>query len=643
MSFLSRIGPGLALVFGLRPVAEAADEESAALTPKVWSPWLALSASVALLAAALAANASRSGSEWAVPAFYLSIGFLYLPAAVRLILPNGPSSDRLATVILVGLALFGLRLIRAPLFFVDHDEYLHLETAKNILKYHELFSPNTLFPIGPYYPGLEIIAAALAELAGISIFAASELTIGLVRLAFIGCLYCAFSRITGSTRTAALASILYMGCSTFVFFDSQFAYESLALAFLALALLLDVLSESGGRGWPLLATLYCLVVTSLAVTHHMTAFLLAGLFCSLFVLQTINDRRPSLRAFFVAAIALAVPVGWSQAMGNPGSGYLGPLLENGLRDLIQLLTFGPGRKLFTSDDGLLAPLWQRSTTLAAVAIVCLGLALGFFRSLSWAGMPLAKGEGLRLRSLISWRNNRLVLLTLLTFLYPVSVVFRLTRNGWEIGNRIGPFAFLGVAVVLAIFVVTCLQARSTSLVRAIAVAVLATVIVAGGIISAEGPRVLVPAKFQVSADAASIEPMGIEAARWTKEWLGVGNHFTSDRINGLLLSGFGDQLISTTLQHGDDAGVALMAENFSQNELNLLVNIGIDFLMADLRLTTGLPQVGSYFDGSVADQMLAGPPQPTAFLKFDTLKSVGRPFDNGYSIIYDVRVLSGRR
>jgi hypothetical protein len=153
----------------------------------------------------------------------------------------------------------------------------------------------------------------------------------------------------------------------------------------------------------------------------------------------------------------------------------------------------------------------------------------------------------------------------------------------------------------------------------------------------------VTAGYQVSADAASIEPMGIDAALWTKKWLGVGNHFVADRVNRLLLSGFGGQLVSTTLKHGLDAGVALSSPTFGNEEADVIRKLDIDYLFADLRLTTGRAVVGSYFDGGKSDQMLDGPPLPASILKYDSVANVSRIFDNGYSIIYDVRLLNGRR
>jgi len=609
--------------------------------------YLAFNTGAVLLVAALAANASRQGAQWAIPAFYACIAAIYMPIVIVTLRPAMPRSQRIANVLLAGIGLFFLRAIREPQFFTGHDEYLHWVTAQQIIEQGHLFSANVLFPIGPFFPGLEILTSAFSELSGLSVFDAGMIIIGLTRLIFIGALSHIYERISGSDRIAAIACLIYMGSSTFTFFDTNFAYAGLAIALLAMALMINLEAEQPDvqslRTKAALFLIYLIVLLALSMTHHVTAYALAGLFMAIVALDFINRGRRIIgtNLIFAAVAAAMIPVLWSKAMGNPGAGYLGPVFENGLKEVSQLLHFNMTRKLFTGDDGIVAPFWQRYLTLGSVVLICIGLSLGFFRSLRWAGMSFVRNPNTtKLRMLLTWNNSRVVLFTLLTLGFPLSIVFRLTRSGWEIGNRIGPFAFLGVGLVLAICVVTFLLGSSRNMIRTAAIGVCATIITVGGIISSEGPRILVPAKFQVSADSASIEPMGIRAAQWTKEWLGPGKRFAADRVNRLLLSGYGRQLVSTTLKHRFDVGVALVSSQFGKNEQDVLERIGIEYLFADLRLTMGKPVVGSYFDGAAADHMLDEPPQPDSFLKFNTMPGVNRIFDNGYSLIYDVRTFS---
>jgi hypothetical protein len=331
-------------------------------------------------------------------------------------------------------------------------------------------------------------------------------------------------------------------------------------------------------------------------------------------------------------------------MGDPTSGYLGPVLEDGLRDVSHLLSFAPGRKLFVSDDGIVAPAWQRYLTLGSVALICLGLSAGFVRSLR-VSYRLGPREGKLGRSRGGWLGNNswLVALTLLTLAFPASIVFRLTRSGWEIGNRIGALSFLGVGLVVAIGVAALWQGASRSRTRAAALGIVAAVILIGGVISGQGPWILVPAHFKASADGASIEPMGISAARWALRWLGPGNLFASDRISRLLLATYGRQDVATTLQDPRDTSFAILSDKLGRGERDVLRQVGIQYVLVDLRITTSLPAVGVYFDGAVMDRSYVMPPAPKSLLKFDAEREVSRPFDNGYQIVYDLRELDDAR
>jgi len=642
---LGAIAGVIATVLGIRPTGPQGEVDDGA--PCIaWSCRLAINAGGALVFAALAANASRLGYDWASRAFYLSIAQMFVPVAARLMLPQVSRQERIVNLAIVALGLFALRVIRGPIYFIGHDEYLHWVTAQHILENGRLFTPNVLFPVGPSFPGLEIITTAVASLAGASVFTSSITVLGAARAVFVGALFVVYERMTGSARVAALGCMFYMGASTFVFFDTYFSYESLALALLVLALLLDQKIGAVRERAPVpLLVLFGIVVFALSMTHHVTAYAVGGILLAVLLLEAIRlgPLRVPFPLLVIAACALAGPIAWSNAMGNPVGGYLGPVFENGLKETTAFFHSAPAsRKLFTSDDGTVAPLWERLTMVGSVALIAAGLSLGFFRSLSWAKARVAERFPPAWSELFVWKNSRLVLFVLLTPLYPMSIVFRMTRSGWEIGNRIGPFAFLGVGVVIAICVVTLLQGQSRSGFRAMLIAMLATAIVVGGIISSEGPRILVPAQYQVSADAASIEPMSVEAALWTKEWLGPARHFVADRVNQLLLSGFAGQFVSTTLGQGYDAGVVIVSKEFGRNESAVIETLGLDYLFVDLRLSTGLPVVGSYFDGGLADQMLTKPPQPASMLKFNSVPGVSRVFDNGYSVIFDVRALSGR-
>jgi hypothetical protein len=611
----------------------------------IWPQWLAMNASIALFITALAANGSRGGQAWAVPVFYFAVALLVLPIASRLALPNISRKERIANLLIAGIGLFLLRIIREPIIFTGFDEYLHWVSARRLIETQNIFSPNVLFPIGPFYPGLEIVTTALANLSGLDIFVSATIVLLIARIIFVGALFLFYERLTGSSRVAALGCIFFMGSPTFVFFQTAFAYESLAVSLMVVCLLLDLRICEAATRLSNRMLMFVIAVFALSMTHHVTSYGLAGLLLGMLAVEAIRrgpKDRALARLFATVFFACLMPVLWSWAMGNPASGYLGPEVQAGVQGMREFVSSGlrSERQLFTSDDGTVAPLWQRDLALGSVAIISAGLALGFFRSLSWGGLFAQRNFGFG--AFFEWNNTRLVFLTLLTLLYPVIMLCHLTRGAWELGFRMSPYAFVGVGLVLAICTVSLIQKHSKNKFRAVAIGATSTVIVLGGIISSD-PIVLPAARYRVSADAASIEPMGISAALWTKTWLGGENRFTADRVNNVLLAGFGEQLISTMQQFRLDAGVSIVSATLGPYQLSILRRLGIDYLLVDLRLTTNLPLFGIYYNEGEADQMLSGrTPEPAALLKFTSTPGVSRIFDNGYEEIYDVSALSGR-
>ena len=54
----------------------------------------------------------------------------------------------------------------------------------------------------------------------------------------------------------------------------------------------------------------------------------------------------------------------------------------------------------------------------------------------------------------------------------------------------------------------------------------------------------------------------------------------------------------------------------------------------DLRLTTALPVLGQYYESW--ENSGGHPPSPSVMLKFDYEQNIGRNYDDGYIVIYDV-------
>ena len=163
----------------------------------------------------------------------------------------------------------------------------------------------------------------------------------------------------------------------------------------------------------------------------------------------------------------------------------------------------------------------------------------------------------------------------------------------------------------------------------------------GGIILAAGPNfALLPGPYQPIADARSLEPEGIDAAQWANIHLQMGGLVATDRINQILMGTYGDQKIATSITEKVDLSPVFLSPQFGPNEVALLRRAHVRYLVVDLRLSQSLPLLGFYYEQSEQAAFHHTTPISVAALsKFHRLPNVGRIFDSGNIIIYDVESL----
>ena len=212
-----------------------------------WLPPLTLVSGCGLLLMAAADNGGRNNTLWATPLFWLSLLMLVTPTALRLGMQQVSRKERLGLVVMLGLGLYLVKVLRDPSEFTYYDELEFWPAINSILVTDHLFHSDALYELASYYPGLQILVSALAQVGRLSIFQSGLLIVGAARLVLSVALFMLYERIGNSTRIAALAVLIYMTNPNFLFFDAQCAYESLSLGLAALTLLLAV-DVVGGRG-----------------------------------------------------------------------------------------------------------------------------------------------------------------------------------------------------------------------------------------------------------------------------------------------------------------------------------------------------------------------------------------------------------
>jgi hypothetical protein len=431
---------------------------------------LCLTAAIALLLIVAGHGAGRRGDQVMAPLlFWSGVALLIVPISLRISWPLVARGERFFLLFLLVEALFYYKAVYSPTSFGGHDEFLHWIAADDLMTARRLFLSNPLLEIGPSYLALEILTTAIANLSGLSVFAAGTLLLVALKGTFVVALFLFYERITSSARIAAIGCLVYMGCSTFVLFESAFSYESLGLVLCALIFAVEATSRDLVGSPRLRAVgLIVLLLAALAVTHHLSAAYAAiylGAVAIFEVMHRDGPMRTEARfAAFIAMAAIALPLLWIEVRGTHIASYLGPIVEGGIRNLLGMFhgLLSAHRSVTTTSPAPAEPLGMRLTTLLAVLLTALGLATGFFRSLALAAPRGGRAGWLAIREILArrWRDSRLVFLTVLAFGFPISVAFRLSIGGWEIGNRMGTLAFFGVGLVVAVSIVHYWQGRS---------------------------------------------------------------------------------------------------------------------------------------------------------------------------------------
>jgi hypothetical protein len=607
-------------------------------SPLGFFPILALASALGVLLISFSFYMSQFGNL-ALESFFLpGLLLIYVPCLVRLMSPAPLRLERICLLCLIGIDFFLVQFMISPTYNSSYDAMLHWMTSDTILRTGHLFGVNSLLPVGPYYPGLEIVTNALISISGLNIFQAGTLVIGVARLLMILSLYMFYEHLTKSSRVAGIAVMFYMTNPHFLFFDAIFSYETLALP-IATYILYILVRHCHPAREPLVRDHYLRVLfiallslVALTITHHMTDDILDTFlaFWTIVGLFRFSGRRVAIPGTLAAVALSGILFAAEYAFllpGNPVWEYLSTYFTTAFGELHRIVTgTATSRQLFTSHAGISAPLWDRLLMLGSVAFIMLGLPFGL---------------------LTLWKQHRqdvlAITLGLATLAYPLTQMFRLTNYGSDIADRAAAFIFVPIAYVLAIFITGLppVQGRGRGI-QGLIICAMAVMLLGGALVESGAAYSGLPGPYMVIADGRSVEPIGIQAAQWSLSHLGPDNRIATDRINQVVFGTFGEQRIVSEQEDYVNFAPIFLSPHLDQQTIQLLRKARIRYIVVDLRLSTSFPLLGFYFD----------PDEPGAFhrdspisrenlTKFSTVPQINQIFDDGSIIIYDVSALTG--
>ena len=618
-------------------------------------PILALVAAVGLVVIALGNNAARDGASGAATLFWAGLTLIYGPIAYRLLSASASRGERIGLVVLMGVALFLVRVLYSPILYPPFDELATWRQTHDLLETGRPFTDNPIAAGFPGFPGLETATAAIVQLAGLSIFHAGAVVIGVARAVLMLALFLIIERVSRSARAAGIGVAVYACNPSFLYFDSQFAHESLALM-LGGAMLLAVVSWAEPRRLDARASLgfvgaIVLLAWVVTITHHMTSYLLAAFFVVWALPAVRVSRRPSAIAssgprpdgpivkrssppgllsrgpVFPAVLLCSTTAVWFVFVGGDDTiEELGGVFSGAIDSVVRLIIGGSGPKTLFQGSSEHNPTLARAFAFASVIPL---LAL----------IPFALRRAWRVRDPL-WHA-----LAAVALLYPVTLGLRLTLSGTETSQRASEFVFVGLAFYAAVLIVEMpLPKRQMRRLRDLSLAGLATVMFCGAFIVAELPTTRQPGPFLVGADARSVSPHGLAAAEFADRHLLSSARILADRPNGTLLGSYGD--LDPVLGQIDGIPVArvLFHERFDRVDRRVIRDDEIVYVVIDQRLSRELPSLGFYLEPDEPGAFRRTEPiDPAALDKFRLATGVNRIYTNGPIAIYATSRLSSSR
>jgi hypothetical protein len=610
----------------------------------VWCEVAGMAALVHSYTIAQSTLTSTSEYVW----FWIGMFLFELPLAGLLARRATPWAMRTALLIFYGFVSFGPKLLRNPTSPVYHDEFPSWRATYDILGTGKLFRPNPLIPIVGQYPGLNAATAALVHATGLTIWQAATLLLILFHVALVLGIAALAEALGFNNRIASLMAIFYCLNSSFLYFDTEYAYESMGITLAVWTLVAYVRAirsrpRSGQARWNVLTVV---LSAGTLITHHLSTFTLILIMALISVAVSIpwlarkeGWVRTAVTAWSLTLVTSLITGAWFIFVAPATWSYLSPFVGEGLSELMQdVHGSSTTRQLFGAS---LSPWWEPKAAYL-VPVFAAGLAVG--------GLLLIRA---RIRDGRLPRGDGRALLSAFAFLglvYFPSTVFILTPSGAEGARRSWAFTWIGLSMLAGPAAVWLLDwaGRTTHRwtrvsLRSGLVAALAIALV-GGTAAGLDSYYRFPGPFRYGSDARSVTPELLAASEWFSARFGTGNNIVTDRYTGLIFASFGAQNTAFVSSKFPIWNLYL-AEPGTPSQLSSLLSelhsSNITYLIVDKRMEYELPQLGFYFTTADPATLLPEGGKPIfngRLEKFNTMQWLVKVFQSDSYSIYRINL-----
>jgi hypothetical protein len=431
---------------------------------------------------------------------------------------------------------------------------------------------------------MEFFTGAIVRLTGMPVMLGMSLVVLLCRLLLALTIYHGALQVNPSRWGASLVVILYAASPQFYFFNSQFAYQTMALTLGLGGLFLlrrAQLAEGAAAARFFCAAVLALVAT--VITHHVTSWIVLGFLVAWTVVAPKGQRK--VLAYASAAMGISVII-WTDDIVNRLLTYLGPVGAAATQELRLFVGGASANHIFSNSDGIATPEWERlilvfySLSCTCAAVIC-----------GWTLLSRAFRQ----------RNRMLGLLGLLSLASPVSLAAHFVPTAADLGDRASTFLLLPLALSCSLVVLRTPGAerpvrRRRS--RAVPILLLSLIVgtYMGGVMLGVGPDWnILPGPYLVSAEGRTQDPETLAAVQWAAAHLPAGSRVVADRVPADLLATQARLWPVMSPEHGLEGAQVYFAGGWGPEQTAIVKGLHISYLYVDRRIAGSLPRDGFYF------------------------------------------------
>ena len=612
------------------------DPEDHDRSRKAWAGPAILTVALGILGQAWIGYQARMTGSLPPLLWYVTLCLIFTPSAALVMSRRLSDPARIWFTLYMSVALLATRFVLYPSQFVYHDELINYRVLLSIEHSGHLFKPNSLLPDTANYPGMEIATAAVHHITGLSLHSAGVAVLMAVRVVMTVALIRIVQRISGSAQAGCLAALIYATNPQYIFFNSQFSYQSVALPLCFFCIYVFTINSDRRN---LIAVIpSAAIVLAVAATHHLTSLALVLVLWTWYLIARII-RRPVKQLLPLTVTSIIIVGVWTWLARAVIVPYISEIAQNSLINIKSLINGQSNHKFFTDSAGDRNPAWQDVLSIASVLLIMSALAPALW-------LAVIKHRLL---------SSAAMVLFAMAAVYPIVPAGHLTKVTAEISDRASGFVFAGLGYVVAAWWLRGVpfhrhgkNSRFMIMRRTWLLAAGLTVCFVGGAVLSGPDWLYGPGHYLVSADNRSVDQLALDAASWEGQHLPPDSRVYTDRVNGVLAADYGDQHVLTALGDGIDQGsvsTLLLREILTRDDANadvaLACGLHIQFLIADQRLATSLPHLGVYVDnGEYQYGMRVAPPPRAALTNFNKVPTAQRIFDNGAIRIYSMKGLA---